>query len=130
MSSKITRCGQETEDGCGCIQPSRYKVDGISGIQAIWKDIGVSGVTGESQSQYFTAEYVRSLFEKISDEDSNLLGFSSTWCRPEWLICSVLPVPPPAVRPSVKQGNSQRMDDDLTHKLAEIVKYNNQLKRR
>ena len=130
LSSKITRCGQETEDGCGCIQPSRYKVDGVAGIQAIWKDIGLSGVTGETQSQYFSAEYVKSLFEKISDEDSNLLGFSSNWCRPEWLICSVLPVPPPAVRPSVKQGNSQRMDDDLTHKLAEIVKYNNQLKKK
>ena len=130
LSSKITRCGQETEDGCGCIQPSRYKVDGVAGIQAIWKDIGVSGATGESQTQYFSAEYVKSLFEKISDEDSNLLGFSSNWCRPEWLICSVLPVPPPAVRPSVKQGNSQRMDDDLTHKLAEIVKYNNQLKKK
>jgi DNA-directed RNA polymerase II subunit RPB1 len=128
LSSKITRCGQETEDGCGCIQPSRYKVDGISGIQAIWKDIGSS--SDSVQSQYFTAEYVKSLFEKISDEDSNLLGFSSNWCRPEWLICSALPVPPPAVRPSVKQGNSQRMDDDLTHKLAEIVKYNNQLKKK
>ena len=44
------------------------------------------------------------------------------WCRPEWLICSVLPVPPPTVRPSVKQDNSQRMDDDLTHKLADIIK--------
>ena len=39
--------------------------------------ISVSGVTGRTQSQYFTAEYVKSLFEKISDEDSNLLGFSS-----------------------------------------------------
>jgi len=128
MSSKINRCGQETEDGCGCIQPSRYKVDGISGIQGIWKDIG--SPSDSAQSQYFKAEYVKSLFEKISDEDSNLLGFSSNWCRPEWLICSALPVPPPAVRPSVKQGNSQRMDDDLTHKLAEIVKYNNQLKKK
>ena len=130
LSSKISRCGQETEDGCGCIQPNRYKVDGISGIQGIWKDIGMTGVSGNTQSQYFTAEYVKTLFEKISDEDSNLLGFSSNWCRPEWLICSALPVPPPAVRPSVKQGNSQRMDDDLTHKLAEIVKYNNQLKKK
>ena len=35
-----------------------------------------------------------------------------------------LPVPPPAVRPSVQQDNLQRMDDDLTHKLQEIIKYN------
>tara|TARA_Y100000817_G_scaffold314769_2_gene315017 strand:+ start:383 stop:4972 length:4590 start_codon:yes stop_codon:yes gene_type:complete len=126
MSSKITRCGQENEDGCGCLQPTRYKLDGIAGIQALWKNLNGS----ESKEQYFSAEYVKSLFEKISDEDSNLLGFSSIWCRPEWLICSVLPVPPPTVRPSVKQGNSQRMDDDLTHKLAEIVKFNNSLKKK
>ena len=37
LSSKINRCGQETEDGCGCSQPHRYKVDGIKGINAVWK---------------------------------------------------------------------------------------------
>ena len=126
LASKINRCGQETEDGCGCLQPNRYKLDGISGIQGIWKDLGTSSV----KTQYFQAEYVKSLFEKISDEDSNLMGFSPMWCRPEWLICEVMPVPPPAVRPSVKQGNSQRMDDDLTYKLAEIVKYNNSLRKK
>ena len=130
LSSKISRCGQETDDGCGCLQPHRYKLDGVSGIQAIWKTADIVSTTEGSNIQYFNAEYVKSLFEKISDEDCNLLGFSSIWCRPEWLICSVLPVPPPAVRPSVKQGNSQRMDDDLTHKLAEIVKYNNTLKKK
>ena len=42
----------------------------------------------------------------------------------------MLPVPPPCVRPSVKQDNSQRMDDDLTHKLSDIVKTNNTLIRK
>ena len=121
LSSKITRCGQETEDGCGCSQPHRYKVDGIKGISAVWK-------LDEGFDQDITVEYIKSVLEKISDEDCNLLGFSDTWCRPEWMICSVLPVPPPSVRPSVKQDNSQRMDDDLTHKLSDIVKYNNGLK--
>ena len=60
--------------------------------------------------------------------DCNFMGFSDQWCRPEWLICTVLPVPPPSVRPSVKQDNSQRMDDDLTHKLSDIIKYNNNSK--
>ena len=123
LSSNINRCGEESDDGCGCIQPQRYKVDGINGIQSVWKDLNIP-----SSETYLSAEYVKSLFEKISDEDCNLLGFSSVWCRPEWLICSVFPVPPPAMRPTVKQGDSQRMDDDLTHKLSEIVKYNNTLK--
>ena len=123
LSSKIGRCGEENDDGCGCIQPVRYKLDGINGIQSVWKDLNIP-----ASETYLSAEYVKSLFEKISDEDCNLLGFSSLWCRPEWLICSVFPVPPPAMRPTVKQGDSQRMDDDLTHKLSEIVKYNNTLK--
>ena len=123
LSSKIGRCGEENDDGCGCIQPTRYKLDGINGIQTVWKDLDIP-----ASETYLSAEYVKSLFEKISDEDCNLLGFSSIWCRPEWLICSVFPVPPPSMRPTVKQGDSQRMDDDLTHKLSEIVKYNNSLK--
>jgi DNA-directed RNA polymerase II subunit RPB1 len=41
------------------------------------------------------------------------------------MICSVLPIPPPQVRPSVIQDNNQRSEDDLTHKLAEIIKTNN-----
>ena len=123
LSSNISRCGEENDDGCGCIQPTRYKLDGINGIQSIWKDLNIP--TSET---YLSAEYIKSLFEKISDEDCNLLGFSSIWCRPEWLICTAFPIPPPSMRPTVKQGDSQRMDDDLTHKLSEIVKYNNTLK--
>ena len=33
-------------------------------------------------------------------------------------------------RPSVKQDDSQRMDDDLTHKLCDIIKSNNMLKQK
>ena len=42
--------------------------------------------------------------------------------RPDWLICSVLPVPPPSVRPSVRQGAGLRSEDDITHKLIDIIK--------
>ena len=39
----------------------------------------------------------------------------------------VLPVP--AVRPSVKQFNNQRSEDDITHKFIDILKTNNHLKK-
>ena len=101
-----------------------YKVDGINGIMIKWKgDVG-----GETKTKIVDIEYIKQLLENITDEDSNFIGFSSQWCRPEWLICSILPVPPPSVRPSVKQDNSQ-MDDDLTHKLSDIIKTNNNLKK-
>ena len=123
LCSKINRCGQVTEDGCGCKQPSRYKSDGENGIQITWKGVE------QDTKQIISAEQVKSILSKITDVDSNILGFSDLWCKPEWLICTVLPIPPPAVRPSVKQGSSQRMDDDLTHKLSDIIKFNNILKK-
>ena len=130
---KIKLCGQEIEDGCGCVQPDNYKTDGLSGIHAKWKnlDIDESNISNEEanklKNQIIPIEYIYQILSKISDEDVRCLGFSNYWCRPEWLICSVLPVPPPCVRPSVKQDNSQRMDDDLTHKLSDIIKANNTL---
>jgi DNA-directed RNA polymerase beta' subunit len=38
------------------------------------------------------------------------------------MICTVLPIPPPQMRPSVVQDNNTRSEDDLTHKLFEIIK--------
>lgn len=37
-SKEIRRCGQETEDGCGALQPSRYVREGIARIVAEWDD--------------------------------------------------------------------------------------------
>ena len=128
MSQKITRCGQESEDGCGAKQPDRLKVDGVDGIIATWNKLDTENK--EVKNQKLTIENVKEIFERITDEDINILGFSDLWCRPEWMICTVFPIPPPSVRPSVKQEDSQRMDDDLTHKLCDIVKVNNVLKQK
>lgn len=114
-SKEIGRCGQETEDGCGARQPDRYVREGIARIVAEW----------ENQKQSLEVEYVLRLFRRITDEDVDFLGLNRFWCRPDWMICTVLPIPPPQVRPSVIQDNNQRSEDDLTHKLAEIIKTNN-----
>ena len=73
-------------------------------------------------------ELIIKIFKRISDEDVNFMGFSSVWSRPEWMICKVLPVAPPAVRPSVKHDSQQRSEDDITHILVNIVKSNKTLK--
>jgi DNA-directed RNA polymerase II subunit RPB1 len=121
-SKEIKRCGQETEDGCGARQPDRYVREGIARIVAEWED--ATG-NGEKQKQSLEVEYVLRLFRRITDEDVDFLGLNRFWCRPDWMICTVLPIPPPQVRPSVIQDNNQRSEDDLTHKLAEIIKTNN-----
>lgn len=123
-SKEIHRCGQETEDGCGALQPTRFVREGIARIMAEWDD-DASGSRSGKQTQILEVEYVLRLFRKILDEDVDFIGLNRYWCRPDWMICTVLPIPPPQVRPSVIQDNNQRSEDDLTHKLAEIVKTNN-----
>jgi DNA-directed RNA polymerase II subunit RPB1 len=61
--------------------------------------------------------------KKISDSDLILLGLSEEYARPEWMILTVMPVPPPPVRPSIAvDGGAMRSEDDLTFKLGEIIK--------
>lgn len=56
------------------------------------------------------------------------LGLNPVFARPDWMVLTVLPVPPPNVRPSVQADNG-RSEDDLTHKLAEIIRANINLRR-
>src|SRR3989344_4300454 len=68
-----------------------------------------------------TSEEVRQRLEKITDDDLALLRIK---CRPEWLIRTILPVPPVTVRPSITLETGERSEDDLTHKLVDIVRIN------
>ena len=120
ICSSITRCGQDTEDGCGAKKPTRFISEGIARIKAEWAGAGAT----EKISQPLEVEYVLRLFRRITDEDVDFVGLSRHWCRPDWMVCSVLPIPPPQVRPSVVQVNNQRSEDDLTHKLFELIKSN------
>ncbi len=70
-------------------------------------------------------EVVREIFEKISDEDVEWLGIRGG--RPEWMILTILPVPPITARPSIILEDGERSEDDLTHKLVDIVRTNNRL---
>ncbi len=68
---------------------------------------------------------VRARLEKIPDSDLEYLGIKNG--RPEWMVLTVLPVPPPAVRPSITLESGERSEDDLTHKLGDIVRTNQRL---
>ena len=140
-SSNLTRCGQETEDGCGARKPRKFVRDGIARIVAEWDNVEGQGAviaagpngkekTNEKTRQILEVEYVLRLFRRITDEDVDFMGLSRYWCRPDWMICTVLSIPPPQVRPSVVQDNNQRSEDDLTHKLFDIIKTNITLKQK
>lgn len=124
IAKDIKACGDDTENGCGCVKPKIKKESGLVSVFAEWKD----KEAGEPIIIKLTAEMVLKIFKRISDEDVNFMGFSPVFSRPDWMICQVLAVPPPTVRPSVKHDAQQRSDDDLTHILVNIIKTNNFLK--
>jgi DNA-directed RNA polymerase beta' subunit/intein/homing endonuclease len=133
LSQKVKRCGELTENGCGCKQPDKIKLEGMSTINAIWENLVNEENKADGKSNYvmkFTAEVVLKIFKRISDEDVVFMGFSAMWSRPDWMICQVLPVAPPAVRPSVKMDANQRSEDDLTHIYGHIIKTNKDLMER
>ena len=74
-----------------------------------------------------TASEVRERLERITDADSFVLGVNPEVARPEWLVLTVLPVPPVTVRPSITLDTGERSEDDLTHKLVDILRINQRL---
>lgn len=155
--------------GCGRYQP-RIRRSGLE-LYAEWKHVNEDS---QEKKILLSPERVHEIFKRISDEEDIILGMDPKFARPEWMIVTVLPVPPLAVRPAVVMQGSARnqvrqyeprlnvllrqttclflqffklfklalnltiathcqstsvLKDDLTHKLADIVKINNQLKR-
>jgi DNA-directed RNA polymerase II subunit RPB1 len=130
-ASKIKRCGEDTEDGCGTKQPTKIKKEGLATIIAEWQNMdGLESDDNDKLTVKLTPELVLKIFRRISDEDVSFMGFSPTWSRPDWMICQVLAVPPPAVRPSVKHDSQQRSEDDISHIIVNIIKHNKTLQER
>lgn len=136
QKGSVLRCG--SPGGCQMVQPISYKKiamdkmkDGVSvlSIEAIFDEGIVPEGMEDNPKWMLRADYVYNLFRKMRDEHIELLGFSPKYSRPEWWICTVLPVAPPAVRPSVHQDDNQRREDDLTCKLSDVIKYNKNLKK-
>lgn len=143
-TQKSLRCCHNT--GCRLPQPSKYtlltsdKIRAQTKVPGLEKDTVVAIVVefkeealsdaSISPRQRFVPQQTYEILRKITNEDCCFMGFDPLYARPEWMICTVLPVPPPAVRPSVQRENNQRSEDDLTYVLHMIVKANNTLKKK
>jgi len=75
-----------------------------------------------------TPKEVRERLERIPDPDLPPLGIAPSSCRPEWMILTALPVPPVTVRPSITLESGDRSEDDLTHKLVDVLRINQRLR--
>ena len=70
---------------------------------------------------------IRDRLVRISDEEAKLAGINPKIFRPEWGILTLLLVPPVTVRPSITLESGERSEDDLTHKLSDIIRANQRL---
>jgi len=70
---------------------------------------------------------IRDLLTRISDDEARLAGVDPKIFRPEWAVLTLLLVPPVTVRPSITLESGERSEDDLTHKLSDIIRANQRL---
>ncbi|MBW6451892.1 MAG: DNA-directed RNA polymerase subunit A' [DPANN group archaeon] len=81
--------------------------------------------TFKRDKQIITPEEIREHFEKIKDSDVKYVGLAGG--RPEWMILTVMPVPSITTRPSITLTTGERSEDDLTHKLVDVIRTNQRL---
>ncbi|KAA6389256.1 MAG: DNA-directed RNA polymerase II subunit RPB1, partial [Streblomastix strix] len=107
----------------------KYVKEGTDGLQLRieWGEDEILE-RGDERKRIIQTSEVLEILKNIPVDEVDLMGFKRQFTRPDWLLLQVLPVPPPAVRPSVQLDSSTRSEDDLTHKLVDIVKANNFLK--
>ena len=70
---------------------------------------------------------IRDKLARIPDEEAKLAGINPNIFRPEWGVLTLLLVPPVTVRPSITLESGERSEDDLTHKLSDIIRANQRL---
>ena len=84
--------------------------------------------TFREEGHKLTPKEIRERLERIPDEDLELLGINPKIVRPEWMVLTVLPVPPVTMRPSITLETGDRSEDDLTHKLVDVLRINQRLR--
>jgi DNA-directed RNA polymerase subunit A' len=70
---------------------------------------------------------VREMLVNIEDEELMKIGVNPKCARPEWAVLTSMLVPPVTVRPSIILESGVRSEDDLTHKLSDIIRANQRL---
>ncbi|KAF2743054.1 beta and beta-prime subunits of DNA dependent RNA-polymerase [Sporormia fimetaria CBS 119925] len=140
VDAKSAEQGKEAHGGCGSIHPKSIRKQGIQ-LMGTWEidkenDQEATEDRGKTkkveEKKLITPQDALNVFKNISDNTLALLGLNADYARPEWMILRDLPVPPPPVRPSISvdgTGQGSRNEDDLTHKLGDILRANQTVKR-
>ena len=93
-----------------------------------FKEIMQAKAGSSKVEKKLNARDIREWLERIPDLDLIFVGMDHDASRPEWTIMRVLPVPPITVRPSITLDSGDRSEDDLTHKLVDVLRINQRLR--
>ncbi len=88
---------------------------------------GGSAFWGRERERKMNPRDVREWLAGIPDEHLIFIGMDKK-NRPEWTVLKMLPVPPITVRPSITLDSGDRSEDDLTHKLVDVLRINQRLR--
>ena len=83
--------------------------------------------SGKETERKLNPRDVREWLSGIPSEHLIFIGMDKV-NRPEWTVLQVLPVPPITVRPSITLDSGDRSEDDLTHKLVDVLRINQRLR--
>ena len=115
---------------CGYLQPkyTLYKKDSIY-ISMLPRNPENKQFVEESKAINLSALDVWIFLHKISDQQCLYYGFDPQYSRPDWMIWTLMPVPPLHVRPilGIAYNNKPSMDDLTVALNTNIVKMNNEL---
>jgi len=141
LCKSVTSC-RKADYGCGAPVP-KIKIESKNmktSINIVAETvIGKSADSNENSNDndnrqkktknIITAEMCYNIFKNISDSDCDLMGIDPTMNRPEMMILKYFIVPPVAIRPTGRTDilSTTSFEDDLTMKLADIIKTNNKI---
>ena len=134
ITKNVKYCSKKKQ-GCGApvskikieIKKGTASINIISEMDSDMKDDNTVEGNSQIHRAILNPEIIHSIFSHINPEHCEMMGIDPEKSHPKDMIHKVFPVPPVQVRPSVRgdfMGGST-MEDDLTHKLADIVKSNN-----
>ena len=85
-------------------------------------------IQGQPGSRKLTTVELLERLEKMNPDDCALMGINPETAQTKWMILTVLPIPPVCVRPSITLDSGIRSEDDLTHKLVDVIRINQRLR--
>ena len=119
----LAKCPQ-----CNGPQPKWFWFKSGLNITTDWKHVSddewPDPIVRDIARKPFTANDAYVQLNNIDNDTQRLFGFNPTRAPPKNMIIRVLLVPPPCVRPSItaSEGSRTRGQDDLTHKLQDILR--------